>query len=287
MDKDKLEQLIGEKLEGMSSVGGGCIADSRIITTQSGKKYFLKQGFSNGMFHNEANGLKELARANAIRVPHVIRVSDDFLLLENIEQAAKKHDFYEEFGKQFANLHRFSSEKFGFFEDNFIGSTPQKNRPTGDEATNWPLFYWNKRLMYQLKLAEENGYADKKMRSLFSSLENKYDSILQGSEEAPALLHGDLWAGNYMSDEMGNPVLIDPAVYYGHREADLAMTKLFGGFSAVFYEAYNQTWPLKDGAERREPLYLLYHVLNHLNLFGSSYYSQAIRLIEKLNHKPT
>lgn len=282
MDSEKLENILNEELAGQSSVGGGCIADSNIITTKSGNKYFLKQGFSNGMFENEANGLKELSLAKAIKVPEVIAVGSDYLVLEHIEQGPREHNFFEYFGQQFALLHQYSSDSFGFYEDNFIGSTPQKNKAEDNEAKSWADFYWNKRLMFQLNLAEKNGHADKKMRKLFADLENKYPLILEGSEEPPALLHGDLWSGNYMSDESGNPVLIDPAVYYGHREADLAMTKLFGGFSNAFYEAYNRTWPLKEGFEKREPLYLLYHVLNHLNLFGSGYYSQSIRLLENL-----
>ncbi|PWD99062.1 fructosamine kinase family protein [Marinilabilia rubra] len=285
MKKEMLEEILNEKLTGMSSVGGGCIADSQVISTQSGRKYFLKQGFSNGMFRNEANGLKELAKPNAIKTPEVIDFGEDYLILEHIEQGSRKKNFFEEFGRKFAELHRFSSDKFGFFEDNFIGSTPQKNLPAEDEAANWANFYWNKRLMFQLKLAEENGYADEKMLRHFSRLEEIYESLLNGSEEPPALMHGDLWSGNYMSDIDGNPVIIDPAVYYGHREADLAMTKLFGGFSGTFYKTYNETWPLKDGAERREPLYLLYHVMNHLNLFGPGYYGQAINLIEKLTRE--
>ena len=282
MNKQQVEQLLGEDLTGMSSVGGGCIADSQVITTRSGRKFFLKQGFSNGMFRKEANGLKELAKPGVIKVPDVIDCGDDYLILEHIEQGSKKKDFFEDFGHKLALLHRFEGEHFGFFEDNFIGSTPQENIPSEDEAHNWPLFYWNKRLMFQFRLAEKNGYADNTMQHLFASLEKVYEKILEGSEEAPSLMHGDLWAGNYMSDIKGNPVLIDPAVYYGHREADLAMTKLFGGFSAAFYRAYEETWPLQEGASEREPIYLLYHVMNHLNLFGTGYYSQAIRLLEKL-----
>lgn len=282
MNKDRLTKILGEEPVGMSSVGGGCIADSQRITTLSGKKFFLKQGFTNGMFEKEAHGLQELSIPGVIRIPKVINVGADYLILEHIEGGARKKDFFEDFGHKFALLHQYSAPKFGFFEDNFIGSTPQKNTPSDAEATNWPLFYWNNRLFFQFRLAEKNGYADQQLKSLISKLENRLEKILENSEEPPALLHGDLWGGNYMTDESGNPVLIDPAVYYGHREADLAMTKLFGGFSKVFYEAYNETYPLKPGFERREPAYLLYHVLNHLNLFGSGYYGQAIQLLKQL-----
>lgn len=282
MDKDKLEKILGEEPTGMSSVGGGCIADSQVISTRSEKKYFLKQGFSNGMFEKEAHGLQELARPNVIRIPKVISIGNDYLLLEHIENGSRKKNFFENFGHQFALLHKHSSDKFGFFEDNFIGSTPQKNSASDEEASHWPTFYWNKRLLFQFRLAEKNGYANQELSSLFSKLENQLETILEGSEEPPALLHGDLWGGNYMVDDSGNPVLIDPAVYYGHREADLAMTKLFGGFSAEFYRSYQEKYPLKPGAEKREPVYLLYHVLNHLNLFGAGYFGQAIQLLKQL-----
>jgi protein-ribulosamine 3-kinase len=282
MNNDKLAKILGEELAGMSSVGGGCIADSQIVSTRSGKKHFLKQGFSNGMFEKEAHGLQELARPGVIRIPKVINIGEDYLLLEHIDSGSRKKDFFEDFGRQFALLHKYSSDKFGFFEDNFIGSTPQKNVASEEEASHWPAFYWNNRLLFQFRLAEENGYAHQELSSLFSKLENQLEKILAGSEEPPALLHGDLWGGNYMADDSGNPVLIDPAVYYGHREADLAMTKLFGGFSGDFYRAYQETYPLKPGADKREPVYLLYHVLNHLNLFGTGYYGQAIQLLRQL-----
>jgi fructosamine-3-kinase len=237
------------------------------------------------MFEKEANGLRELASANVIRVPEVIHTSEDCLILEYIESGSKRKDFFEYFGHRLALLHQQSAEEFGFFEDNFIGSTPQKNLPSEEEKNNWPLFYWNKRILYQFRLAEKNGYADKTLTSLISNLESVLEEILSAGAEPPALLHGDLWGGNYMVDESGSPVLIDPAVYYGHREADLAMTKLFGGFSEEFYRAYQQTYPLKAGASEREPAYLLYHVLNHLNLFGPGYYGQAIQLLRKLTKK--
>ncbi|PRY95941.1 fructosamine-3-kinase [Marinilabilia salmonicolor] len=285
MNTDKLTKILGEEPLSMSSVGGGCIADSQIISTRSGKKYFLKQGFSNGMFEKEANGLRELASADVIRVPEVIHTSKDCLIIEYIKNGSKKKDFFEYFGHKLALLHQRTAEGYGFFEDNFIGSTPQINLASEEEKNNWPLFYWNKRILYQFRLAEKNGYADKTLTSLISKLESVLEDILSAGAEPPALLHGDLWGGNYMVDESGSPVLIDPAVYYGHREADLAMTKLFGGFSEDFYRAYQQTYPLKAGASEREPAYLLYHVLNHLNLFGSGYYGQAIQLLRKLTKK--
>ena len=276
----RIEDWAGERITGTQSIGGGCIANARRVTTGSGRSFFLKSGFDNSMFRNEANGLRELAKAKAVRVPEVLLQGDDFLLLEFIPQGERKRNFFEDFGRQFAQMHRYQAEQFGFYEDNFIGATPQINIPVGEEATNWTSFYMNKRLLFQFQLAERNGYADEKLRAGFRKLEEKVEDILAGSEEPPTLLHGDLWSGNYMSDENGEPVIIDPAVYYGHREADLAMTKLFGGFSSEFFAAYREAYPLPDGYEYRENIYLLYHVMNHLNLFGSSYYGQAVRLIQ-------
>lgn len=257
------------------AISGGCIAQSSIIKTDDGRRFFLKQGFSGTMFQKEANGLLELDKAKAIIVPNVILVNTNYLLLQVIETGPKQPDFFKSFGAAFARLHQYTNAHFGFYEDNFIGSTPQINTP----CPNWEEFYFTNRLLYQYRLAEQNGHVDASFRNSFRLVESRLPSILNGSEEPPCLLHGDLWGGNYLVNTNGQPVLIDPAVYYGHREADLAMTKLFGGFNNEFYTSYNKAYPLKDGFEYRENIYLLYHVLNHLNLFGSSYQSQAIQLM--------
>jgi protein-ribulosamine 3-kinase len=167
---------------------------------------------------------------------------------------------------------------FGFYEDNFIGSTPQLNIPDKEQQDDWTEFFFNKRILYQFKLAEKNGRSSEDLRIVIRELENKIDRILGGSEEFPALLHGDLWGGNFITDENGEACLIDPAVYYGHREADLAMTKLFGGFSREFYEVYDENYPLPDGYNERENIYNLYHALNHLNIFGKEYYNKVLTL---------
>jgi fructosamine-3-kinase len=177
-------------------------------------------------------------------------------------------------------MHKFTSDYFGFYEDNYIGANPQSNIPAEKEKTNWVSFYFNKRILFQLQLAEKLGHSTAELRKSISKLEEKIEEIIGAANEKPSLLHGDLWGGNYMVDESGSAVLIDPAVYYGHREADLGMTKLFGGFSSEFYTAYDETFPLEDGYDYRENIYKLYHVLNHLNLFGGGYYSQAISLIK-------
>jgi len=276
-----IESTLNEKIISSSSVSGGCIADSRKIITESGREFFLKSGSSgNRIFHCEANGLKELDRAQALRVPRIVAATDDFLLLEYISQGGRTNNFFEKFGQGLARLHRFKAGHFGFFEDNYIGATPQLNIPDADEARNWTAFYFNKRLLFQYKLAERNGFASPRLKNGFMKLESNIDSILKGSEEPPCLLHGDLWSGNYLCDENGEAVLIDPAVYYGHRETDLAMTKLFGGFPAAFYKSYHCEYPLPAGWEYRENIYKLYHVLNHLNLFGAGYLREAEQLLD-------
>ncbi len=273
----KLEEELLQKVENIIPLGGGDIGNAMKVTVENGTNYFVKQYENSKMHYAEANGLHELKTANAIRIPRVIKVNDNFLILEFIESASKVNDFDEKFGRQFAELHKNNGSSFGFFEDNFIGTTDQINVPQND---NWVEFYTENRLMYQFRLAENNGYVKDELKEGIKFIEKNIEKILKGSDELPTLLHGDLWGGNYIVDQRGNPCLIDPAVYYGHREADLAMTKLFGGFNAKFYSAYNEEFPLKDGWEYRENIYKLYHILNHLNLFGSGYYSQAVSLIQ-------
>lgn len=279
--KKTIEKYLSDKIISDNSVGGGCIADSRLIKMVSGNIYFLKQGFGDHMFEKEANSLIELLKPDVIKVPDVILSGSEFLLLEAIQSGNKSADFFNSFGKQLAKVHKYSNDTFGFIEDNFIGASPQYNLVDGDEASNWSCFYWNKRLVPQFHMAKANGYVNSEFASLIDNLENKLEHILDGSQEEPSLLHGDLWSGNFMVGELGEPVLIDPAVYYGHRETDLAMTKLFGGFPENFYDSYNKEYPLKNDWQYRMPVYLLYHLLNHLNLFGSGYYSQVIEILRK------
>ncbi|MBS4033871.1 MAG: fructosamine kinase family protein [Ignavibacterium sp.] len=280
--KSKIESIINGNIVNTSSLSGGCISDSQLITTGSGKKYFVKVNYRqpDDMFIKEANGLNELKKANAIRIPEVLSAESNFILLEAIESGTRIKNFFEDFGKKFAQMHKFTSYRFGFYENNYIGSTPQINIPQHNEANIWSEFYFNKRILFQYELAVKNGYGDSTLKSLIKKLENKIQEILKGSDEPPCLLHGDLWGGNYIVADNGEACLIDPAVYYGHREADLAMTKLFGGFSSEFYKAYNEFYPFADGYDYRENIYKLYHVMNHLNLFGTGYYNQTISLLK-------
>ncbi|GIK61691.1 MAG: phosphotransferase [Ignavibacteriota bacterium] len=280
--KKRIEEKLGSKIKSFSSLSGGCISDAFKISTENGTSFFLKYNpsASNDMFFKEANGLRELDKSNAIKIPEVLSVDEDYILLEFIASGNRKKKFFEDFGKSFAEMHKFKSDSFGFYENNYIGSNPQINIPDEKEKSDWTAFYLNKRILFQLQLAEKLGNSTDELRKGISKLENKIEDIIGHNSEKPSLLHGDLWAGNYMIDQNGNAVLIDPAAYYGHREADLGMTKLFGGFNSEFYKAYNESFPLEDGFDYRENIYKLYHVLNHLNLFGGGYYSQAISLIK-------
>lgn len=283
--KNQIESFLYDHILTEKSVGGGCIADARIIKTKLGYNYFLKMHSGKpNMFLNEANGLKELAKPGCIRIPKVILADDNFLLLEYIEQGGKSSTFFTEFGRAFAQMHRHTAGRFGFYEDNYIGASPQLNKAEVSAKTNWAEFYYQYRLLPQLKMAEKNGEATRELSAEIGALENKLETFLKGSKEPPTLLHGDLWGGNYLCDSTGNAVLIDPAVYYGHREADLAMTRMFGGFSQDFYSAYRQEFPLAEGWENRVNLYLLYHYLNHLNLFGSGYLASTLKLLKSINH---
>jgi len=276
----EIENWAGAKVVSVSALSGGSISKVDRITLETGDNFLLKSGGEHDdIFTCEANSLNELRQANCIRVPKVLLVGDKYLLMEYIFKGIQTPDFFYRFGRQLAKMHKKSSSKFGFYEDNYLGSTPQPNIPTAEEGESWFDFYYNKRLLYQYKLAEKNGYVGNELKNGFLMMETRVDEILEGSEESPSLLHGDLWKGNFMVDENSNPCLIDPAVYYGHREAELAMTRLFGGFPEEFYSAYRSSFPLPQGYDLRENIYLLYHVLNHLNLFGMGYYGQAVRLV--------
>jgi fructosamine-3-kinase len=203
-----------------------------------------------------------------------------------IESAPRKRGFFEEFGRRFAALHRHRGRACGFPQDNFIGSTPQLNQPldgpwdgaAADNGSGWPAFFLQRRLRFQARLAEGRGDGGELLR-LLDRAESRIAVLLAGAIEPPVILHGDLWGGNYLVDERGEACLIDPAVYYGHREADLAMTRLFGGFDRAFYAAYEEALPLAAGHQERLPIYQLYHVLNHYNLFGGGYHDQSRRIL--------
>ena len=220
-------------------------------------------------------------------MPRVLAVARDALVLEMIEAASRKAGFFEDFGRRFAALHGQRGKACGFPHDNFIGSTPQPNRPLDgpwdeaatDDGAGWTEFFLERRLRFQAQLAAQRDGGE--LRRLLDRAEERIADLLESSVEPPVVLHGDLWGGNYIVDEAGEACLIDPAVYYGHREADLAMTRLFGGFDRSFYAAYQESAPLAEGHQERLPIYQLYHVLNHFNLFGSGYGAQSRGILQR------
>jgi fructosamine-3-kinase len=233
------------------------------------------------MLDAEAAGLRELGASNGVRVPAVIGLGragpHAFLALEWLERGVSKARGGAKLGERLAAQHRSSSRDFGWHRDNTIGLTPQHNRRTDD----WTAFFIERRLRFQLTLAETSGFG-----SLLAvpgeRLLEAVPRLIGSHRPRPSLLHGDLWGGNWFTSAQGEPVIFDPAVYYGDREADLAMTQLFGGFDANFYAAYHEAWPLESGHEVRRDLYNLYHVLNHANLFGEGYAHQAAATIGRL-----
>ena len=239
------------------------------------------------MFRCEAEGLRELTATGVIRVPGVLAVGRAALALEMIDPAPRRQDFFEDFGHRFAALHDCRGKACGFARNNFIGASMQINAPLGgpwdraleDDGSGWPEFFVERRLRVQARLAADNGYG-RDLERLLDRAELRILDHLRAATERPSLLHGDLWNGNVIVDDHGEACLIDPAVYYGHREADLAMTRLFGGFDDAFYSAYCEVLPLAAGHEERLAIYQLYHLLNHLNLFGGGYFDQSRRILQ-------
>jgi fructosamine-3-kinase len=229
----------------------------------------------------EVDGLARIAATGAIRVPRVLgegaNETEAWLELERFDLHPADAASDARMGTALARLHAASAEVFGLERDNAIGATPQPNAPTDD----WIAFWRERRLGFQLALAAKNGYGGR-LQDRGRRLREVLPAFFQGHRPQPSLLHGDLWGGNRAMLADGTPVVFDPAVYYGDREADIAMTQLFGGFGPRFYAAYEAAWPLPPGAAARRDLYNLYHVLNHLNLFGGGYHAQADAMIGKL-----
>jgi fructosamine-3-kinase len=274
------------KVAKVHAVGGGCINKAWRVCFEDGKQVFVKEPSKRvdpDYFQMEADALDALNEPQCLRVPQVLGVAYTpeqmpLLILEFIVSGRQAVDFQATLGKQLAKLHQFTTQyRFGWPYDNHLGSSVQPN----GWATDWINFVRTKRLGYQFNLARRNGHGDSKFTELANKLLDQLDTLLDCDEPA-CLLHGDLWSGNVMSDENGQPVILDPAVYYGQREADLAMTHLFGGFNSEFYDAYNETWPLPTDTIRRQNVYMLYHLLNHLNIFGRGYYGQCISLMQDL-----
>jgi protein-ribulosamine 3-kinase len=268
--------------EPAARVHGGSINECYRWESDAGPIFVKLASLQNcAAFEAEAAGLDALAHANALRVPQVLGVGKDvahcWIALEWIRFGDRKRTADSALGEGLARQHRVTAEAFGWLRDNTIGSTPQPNGWLSD----WVTFFRERRLRYQLELAARNGYGGR-LEQRGALLLNRLGEFFESHRPLPSLLHGDLWGGNWAADEHGCPVIFDPAVYYADREADLAMTHLFGGFGADFHSAYEAAWPMDPGAQARVELYNLYHVLNHLNLFGGGYRAQALSMIDSL-----
>jgi fructosamine-3-kinase len=269
------------RIERTAPVGGGCIHRA-LALEGGGQRFFAKVNEARfaASFEAEADGLLALDGAG-MRVPKPVAQGTAegaaFLVLEFLELGHGTDASFRELGRRLARLHGHRGPHFGWPRDNFIGLTPQSNAA----SESWIEFWQRERLAPQLALAAANGH-DGRLQALGAQVADALPRLLSGHDPTPALLHGDLWGGNAGFLAGGTPVVFDPAVYYGDPEADLAMTELFGGFPESFYEGYREVRPIADGYRLRRVLYNLYHVLNHLNLFGAGYRAQAERMMERL-----
>jgi len=284
---DDIAAAIGAAVESRFAIaratplGGGDINRTFRLDGENGSSYFVKLNNPEklAMFAAENAGLTELAATRTVRVPrsivHGSSFQHAFLVLEYLEFGGSGDAHL--FGEQLAALHRTTAPEFGFVLDNTIGSTPQPN----GWNVEWIAFWRERRLDFQLQLAAHNGYGGK-LQMLGERLLEALPVFFGGYAPQPSLLHGDLWGGNHAYLRDGTPVIFDPAPYYGDREADLAMTELFGGFDPEFYAAYRAVYPLDAGYATRRTLYNLYHILNHANLFGGGYARQAEGMMQRL-----
>jgi protein-ribulosamine 3-kinase len=265
------------KVHQLRAVGGGCINNGAVLETETSESFFLKTNPNapQDMFEREAEGLEAISKNDGPKVPRPFLAGRNFLLLENLSPAARPRDYWLVFGRKLAALHNHTHDQFGFPHDNYIGSTPQPN----SWIENGHAFFAENRLIYQARLATQRGLLG---RADMHQVERMAASLPEIVPVQPAsLIHGDLWSGNVMTDETGSPAIIDPAAHFGWAEAELGMTTLFGSFPEEFYQAYEEVRPLELGYRERYPIYNLYHLLNHLNLFGRGYSGQVSSILRR------
>lgn len=275
--KEHIQQATGQRIAESNSVSGGSINRAAKVTLSDGKICFLKWNTSADprMFSVEKKGLALLSSADAnLHIPKVIVTGETdngtgFLLQQFVAEGQANPNSASEFGQALAGLHKHHNEKFGLDYDNYIGRLPQSN--TWHE--NWIDFFIQERMEPQLAMATDAGKLGANTTAHFQSMYKQLPDIFP--DEPPSLLHGDLWGGNYFFDKNGKATIYDPAVYYGHREIELAFTHLFGGFPSNFYAAYEEEYPLTSGFSQRKDIYNLYPLLVHTNLFGGSYARQV------------
>lgn len=272
--KQAISDVSGTEIKGTTAVSGGDISRAVRVTLADERQLLIKWHPNSlaGMFSAEAKGLALLRSAETLRIPMVVAYGEKraahpaFIALEWLGRGSSSQAVAEALGRGLAQMHRVTATQYGLDHDNFIGANPQPNQ----QHDNWVTFFGEQRLGFQMELAGRNGVLPGERRRRLETLLARLGDWLPADPPA-SLLHGDLWGGNWLVADSGEPALIDPAVYYGHREAELAFTEMFGGFSDAFYAAYNKTWPLDKSYRKRKDLYNLYHLLNHLNLFGGGY----------------
>lgn len=275
LDLDSLEEVLGQRCQSARPLSGGDICQAFLVLLADGSRVFLKTRpqAPPAMFPAEARGLEWLRQVGALRLPEVVAARPELLALEYLEPGSRVADFEERLGRGLAHLHRAPVVGFGLDHDNFIGPLPQANAP----RASWVEFYIERRLRPQVAAALHSGRAPRGWAQRFERLYEFLPHWLP--EEPPSRLHGDLWGGNLHTAPDGAPCLIDPAVYAGHREVDLAMMKLFGGFGDRVFRAYAEAYPLVEDHERRVELYWLYPLLVHVNLFGGGYANSVERIL--------
>jgi fructosamine-3-kinase len=272
--RERLSAALGQPVINFRSARRGDAAHTFTGSLQDGRRFFAKTARIGAPFEIEALGLQRLKMTGSIQVPDVWHVEPGLLVLEQIDFGSPAPDHAQALGRGLAQMHLCLHDAYGFDADHAIGLTPQKNQPwVPQEPGAWAAFWWTHRLEPMIRRLPPEAIP------AFAALETRIAGVVEDTDAAPSLLHGDLWAGNVAADSRGTPVIFDPAPYYGHREADLAMTRMFGGFGEDFYQAYHEANPLATGWQDRLGFYMLYHVLNHWILFGSSYSAQAYSLL--------
>lgn len=267
--KDAIAQQFETPIDRVLNTGDGGINQTVTVCLRNGQTLFIKwhRQAAAGMFLAEAQGLERLSAAQALRVPKPYHANEHYIIMEWLgsgRRAARESAIA--LGRGLAQQHRVTAPHYGLDHNNYCGLTPQNNKP----ASDWVTFFGTRRLDAQMNLAAQRGRLLPERRQKLEALIGKLSNLLPATPPA-SLLHGDLWGGNWLVADDGQPALIDPAIYFGDREADLAFTELFGGFPPEFYHAYQEAWPLLSGYDERKAIYNLYHLLNHLNLFGESY----------------
>jgi len=271
-----IKKHLGLDVVSKQSVGTGLFAAYQVLLSDNSLAFIKYQSNPNQQLINEGHELTLLSKT--IRTPTVLSSCEHCLILEWID-VSHNPNMQSQMGLALAKLHQNTSDYFGFEFDNKIGQTPQPNA-VGKKIENWIEFYWQYRLFHQITLANQSGLISSEDYQLLLNIESKLPSLLNENIK-PTLLHGDLWSGNVLSGR-DHPYFIDTASYYGHREIDFALTFMFGGFDDDFYKSYNETYPLDNGFNERKPLYMLYHYLNHLNIFGSGYHANTMSCVKQL-----